>query len=182
VAATADRCTLADAGLGPAHSAALTITAFEQFAQAVWLELNTLGPLLVTRVEDLPQHVQDHLFLDSAAAARWEIPGADRLGIPRVGPLSGTTGPVAYIDVKDEGLNRLVALHEIAHLKVDTMAEAKAHRAEWATVYGTLLEQHLGRRTSAVWSVYFEWWTEKAGEKIQRDPNWLGESLYARGL
>lgn len=62
------------------------------------------------------------------------------------------------------------------------MDVARGHGAEWATAYRTLIEQHLGWRTSTVWSGHFEWWTEKADEKIQGDPNWLGGLLDARGL
>jgi putative metallohydrolase (TIGR04338 family) len=173
VAARADREVLRDQQFGSRHSERVDFDDFRTFAKSVWAAEGRTEPLYVSRVEDLPAAVQEREFEGAAAAARWEIPAADRMGMPRTGELADTTGPVAYIDVKDEGLNQLFALHELGHLLVDSMDSALGHGPEWAQTYSQLIERHLGPELSALWRAQFQWWSEKAAEKIANDPNWL---------
>ena len=142
--------------------------------KAVWANEGRSEPLYVTRVEGLPMAVQRREFDGAAAAARWAIPQADTVGVPRSGELAGTTGPVPYLDVKDEGLFRLFALHEVAHLLVDSLEVLLGHGPEWAEAYSQLIERHLGAELSALWRAQFLWWTAKASARIAADPNWLG--------
>jgi hypothetical protein len=53
------------------------------------------------------------------------------------------------------------------------MDSAAGHGREWAHTYSQLIERHLGRQLSALWQAQFRWWSEKAAERIARDPNWL---------
>jgi hypothetical protein len=124
-------------------------------------------------VESLQKAVQEREFEGAATAARWASPQADLLGLPREGELAGTTGPVPYIDVKDEGLFRLFALHEVAHLLIDTVDTHRGHGREWAEAYSRLIEHHLGPELSALWQAEFTWWWGKARTRIAADPNWL---------
>jgi hypothetical protein len=173
IAAWADREILRAEQFGLRHSEQLVFDDFRTFAKSVWAAEGRTEPLYVSRVEGLPAWLQRREFESAAAAARWETPDADRIGAQRTGELAGTTGPVAYIDVKDEGLNRLVALHEMGHLLIDSMDSAFGHGQEWAQAYGQLIERHLGIEVSVAWQFQFQWWSEKAVEKIANDPNWL---------
>jgi hypothetical protein len=175
VAATADRRVLQDDRFGSDHSSALSLHEYRWFCKSVWMSEGRTEPLYVTRVEDLPISVQQREFEGAAAAARWAIPQADMVGVPRTGELAGTEGPVAYVDVKIEGLRRLFGLHEIAHLLVDSLDVAKGHGEEWAEAYMHLLSRHLCAGLSALWKVEFRWWSEKAEEKIAADPGWLAD-------
>lgn len=156
----------------------LTFEEFRLFARDVWADACASGPLWITKVEALPEGLQIREFKDAAASARWDFPLADRIGVPRKGELAGTKGPVAYIDVKDEGLSRLVALHEIAHLLCDSMDVHAGHGERWAETYRRLISKHLGETWALVWEVEFEWWTEKAAAKIATDPDWLADMIH----
>lgn len=168
VAATADHAVRDDTAYGSYHSETLSFEAFEAFAHSVWTTEHRQEPLQVTRVEDLPLTVQERFFEVAGAAARWVPPPE-----PRPRAFVGTSGSVAFLDVKDEALVRLIALHEIAHLFVDTEDAALGHVREWAVAYSQLIERHLSPELSALWQAHFRWWWQKANEHIARDPNWL---------
>ncbi|MFN2525839.1 MAG: hypothetical protein ABR505_06190 [Actinomycetota bacterium] len=112
-------------------------------------------------------------FSECAAAARWAIPAADQMGVPRTGVLSGTSREVAYVDVVEEGLNRLVALHELAHLSVDTADVFQGHGSQWADSYTRLIEGCFCTCLAGFWDFEFNWWHRKAKEKIAQNPAWL---------
>jgi hypothetical protein len=173
VAAYTDRRVWADSTFGTSHAAPISFEEFKNFAARVWRSAHRTEPLYVSRIKGLPTWVQDGELRDVAAAARWAIPPADALGRPRTGALAGTTGPVAYIDVHDEGLLLLVALHEIAHLLCDSLDTTTGHDTGWAAAYEELIGRHLGVPVAALWRVEFDWWTDKAAEKIADDPDWL---------
>ncbi len=173
VAAWTDGRVLADETHGSYHSACVTFFEFRAFAKSVWVAEGRAEILYVKSVEELPPAVQEREFEGAAAAARWAMPSADRIGIARTGELAGTTGAVPYLDVKDEGLQRLVALHELAHLSVDTLESALGHGREWADTYSELIQRHLGQDISLLWQAQFRWWWAKAKEKIAADPEWL---------
>jgi hypothetical protein len=80
----------------------LSFEEFSSFAHSVWSDLDRRGPLLVTGIEMLSATVQLHEFRHVDASARWAFPPADSLGVPRTGSLAGTSGPVAYLDVRRE--------------------------------------------------------------------------------
>jgi hypothetical protein len=168
VAATTDHEVRDDTAYGSCHSEPLSFEAFEAFAHSVWRIEERQEPLQVTRVEDLSPSVQERFFEDAGAAARWVTPPE-----PRPPAFVGTSGPVAFLDVKDEALVRLIALHEIAHLLVDTEDAALGHERAWAEAYSQLIERHLSPELGALWRVHFQWWWQKANEHIARDPNWL---------
>jgi hypothetical protein len=107
-------------------------------------------------------------FKNAAAAARWfNVPdwfdGTDFCG-PRL---------VAYIDVKEEGLRRMVALHEIAHLLVDSETVSHGHGQQWVVTYRNLIEKYISSLVHAMWELAFEEESRKSAEKIADDPMWL---------
>jgi hypothetical protein len=173
VAGYTDRRVLADNRFGTSHAVPISFEEFKGFASKVWGSEHRTEPLYVSRTRDLPTRVQDGELRDAAAAARWATPPADAWGMPRTGALAGTTGPVAYIDVHDEGLLRLVALHEIAHLFCDTLDATAGHDMRWAAAYEGLVGSHLGVPLAVLWRLEFDWWNAKAVEKIADDPDWL---------
>lgn len=177
IAAGADHRMREDLTVGDAHTEALGFAGFEMFAHDVWRADGPADPLWVTQIEDLSASIQSLYFADSAAAARWAIPGADRLGVPREGALAGTTGPVGYIDVKHEGLCRLVALHEIAHLLCDTIDTTMGHGEEWSIAYRRLIATHLGEAYLERWQHALERSAYNALRQIEADPDWLAELI-----
>lgn len=173
VAAWTDRRVLQDARYGESHRAPVSFLEFRAFAKAVWAGEGRDELLYVTRVESLQKAIQAREFDGAAAAARWAIPSADFLDMPRTGELAGTTGAVPYVDVKDEGLFRLFALHEVAHLLVDSVEVHLGDGCEWAEAHSQLIARHLSPDLSALWRAEFTWWWEKARAKIAANPNWL---------
>lgn len=163
--------------LGSALSNRLTFEEFRSFAGEVWADECAPSPLVVTKVESLPERIQISEFKGAAATARWGFPFVDRIGVQRKDELAGTTGPVAYIDVRDEGLSLLVALHEIAHLLCDSVDAHAGHEERWAETYRRLISKHLGETWARVWEVEFEWWIEKSAAKIAADPDWLANMI-----
>jgi hypothetical protein len=153
------------------HADPLTFACFKEFAHSVWRAEAQSQPLYVSQIEALPSRV-DELLSDAAAAARWFSPPT----FARSGELAGTTGPVAYIDVRADGLTRLVVLHETAHLLADA-AGPVGHCQTWAETYVALIRRHLGEGAATVWQFEFEWWRKKAEEKIAANSDWLAEML-----
>lgn len=167
------------AAMLPECAEPLSLENFSSFARHAWRRASHAEPLLITAIETLPQAVQQiSEFTDADATARWAYPAVDSLGLPRQGELAGTSGPVAYIDVRMRSKpTRLVALHELAHLQVDSVNKTLGHGPAWANAYTELIEAALGPVVRALWSSEFDWWTEKAAEKVAADPNWLTELL-----
>lgn len=150
IARTADTSVLEVEHLGTAHTATISFEDFEAFCRTVWRDEGRSEPLLITQIEELATGVQAQHFQDAAATARWANPIADTMGVPRAGALAGTSGPVAYVDVRAEGLVRLTALHEMAHLVADSPAVAVGHGNLWVREYTRLIRQHLGESVAIV--------------------------------
>ena len=155
----------------------MDITDFRDFAAGIWSDLGRVAPLYISPIEELPSWTRSGELSECAAAARWAIPAADQIGVPRTGVLHGTSGEVAYIDVAEEGLNRLVALHELAHLSVDTADVLQGHGSQWADAYTRLIEGCFGTCLAELWDFEFCWWHRKVKEKIDQNPAWLGHLL-----
>jgi hypothetical protein len=47
------------------------------------------------------------------------------------------------------------------------------HDTRWAAVYERLIGRHLGVPVAVLWRVEFDWWNDKAVQKIADDPDWL---------
>lgn len=156
---------------GTEQSEPLAIGEFKSFAESVWSAERRVEHLMISEVDRLPAHVQNR-FADSAAAARWfTVPnwfdGNDFLG-PRL---------VAYIDVKAEGLRRLVALHEIAHLLVDSETARCGHGPQWIEAYRGLMQKYLPPGVQAIWDRTFRETSGKVAERVAADPLWLAHLL-----
>jgi hypothetical protein len=167
LAAAADHRVMQINQFGADHSVPLTISEFRSFAESVWSAEGRTEHLMISEVEQLRTALQIELE-DSAAAARWyTIPewfdGGDSRG-PRL---------VAYIDVKAEGLRRLVALHEIAHLLVDSETTVYGHGPRWVVTYRGLIKKHLPPTVHAMWELAFEEESKAVAKRIVAEPLWL---------
>ena len=47
------------------------------------------------------------------------------------------------------------------------------HREEWSQTFDRLLQNQVSVFVAAMWRVQFEWWTDKARERIAADPLWI---------
>jgi hypothetical protein len=146
---------------GSAHSAELSFEELRAFVTDVWRREGRAEPLIVTAVESLPLAAREQLG-DVAGYAKWSLPPP---WFPQV--------MTAYIDVTIEGRNRLMALHETAHLLCDTADEAAGHGDRWAETLERLVGTYLGDLLGSLWRAEFDWWTRKAAEKIAENPLWL---------
>ncbi|MCI3276976.1 hypothetical protein [Streptomyces cylindrosporus] len=156
---------------GAEQSEPLAIGEFRSFAESIWSAERRVEYLMISEVHRLPAHVQNW-FADSAAAARWfTVPnwfdGNDLIG-PRL---------VAYIDVKAEGLRRLVALHEIAHLLVDSETVRCGHGSRWIEAYRSLMRKYLPPGVQAIWDRTFAETSNEVAERVAADPLWLAHLL-----
>ncbi|MCX5234410.1 hypothetical protein OG824_04075 [Streptomyces prunicolor] len=156
---------------GTEQSELLAIGEFKSFAESVWSAERRVEHLMISEADRLPAYVQNR-FADSAAAARWfTVPnwfdGNDFLG-PRL---------VAYIDVQAEGLRRLVALHEIAHLLVDSETARRGHSSQWVEAYRGLMQKYLPPGVQTIWDRAFRETSSKAAERVAADPLWLAHLL-----
>jgi hypothetical protein len=159
-------------GCGTGHSTPLSFEDFELFARGVWQTEGRAEPLIVSAADELPSMAQDELS-DMAATGRWE-------SLPEFSPKthgSPVLRPTAFIDVKVEGLCRLFALHEIAHLLCDTEDVWQDHAAYWMSTYRDLIDRYLGICYGAAWHQLLEWWSEKWRQYVADDPEWLVDVL-----
>lgn len=140
----------------------IDICEFRAFARGVWRAEDRCEPLVVTPAdsEGLRHRLIPPALRDRGAWALWCYPfgGFDCVPDtgPRFGELEGTSGPVAYLDVTAEGLRRLIALHELAHLIVDEVNVHLGHGQEWLGVHKRLIANYLGRTTAARWQGLYE--------------------------
>ncbi len=116
---------------------------FSRFAKSAWGQLGRSEPLQVTLVETLRPSLQQTEFDGVAGTARWMLPPA-WAAARFTGDLAGWTGAVPYIDVKLDGLFKVVALHEIAHLLVDTHEVLHGHGICWLDAFDGALRKVLG--------------------------------------
>lgn len=108
------------------------------------------------------------MYTDAAAANRWST-------VPAWFGDTGFGGPrlVAFIDVKVEGLRRLIALHEVAHLLVDSETMVYGHGPQWVAAYRDLIQTYLPPVVYAIWDLVFRGMSSKAEERVAADPLWL---------
>lgn len=152
----------------------LTFDRARQYAREVWeIERPDAAAIQVSRQEDYPEEFRRANFSsDAAAEARWAIPYVETLGLPRTGELSGTHGPVPYIDLTEEALQQSTILHELAHLLVDTEASHEGHNELWASTFCGLIERHVHKLTSLCWQICWEMEKLTVEKRIARDPGW----------
>lgn len=152
----------------------LTFDSARQYAREVWeIERPKTAAIQVSRQEDYSEEFRRANFSsDTAAEARWAIPYGEALGLPRTGELSGTHGPVPYIDLTEEALQQSTILHELAHLLVDTETSHEGHNEFWASTFGGLIERHVHRLTSLYWQICWEIEKLTVEKRIARDPGW----------
>jgi hypothetical protein len=89
------------------------------------------------------------------------------------------SGPrlVAYVDVKVEGLRRLIALHEIDHLLVDSETLRCGHGPQWVEAYRDLMQKYLPPGVQTAWDRAFERISSKSAERVADNPLWLAHLL-----
>ena len=162
------------AELTSSQTESLSFAEFDRFAHEVWVAHQHFDqPLVVTAVEQLEADRRDvSELVDSEAAARWALPLADKMGLPRQGDLVHTTGPVAYIDVRTAGLDRMTALHELAHLLCDTADTHAGHGEIWALTYADLIAGSFGAEAARAWLDSWLLLTVRALRRSAEDPDW----------
>ena len=169
-----DRRVLAsEVGISAGAAKAMTFGEFDAYVEAIWSSIGRSEPILVSSIEDLPRRTVEKYFNDADAAARWEYPGADRMGVPRTGKLAGTSGLVAFVDVRAAGLLPLVAAHEVAHLLADGFESTAGHSETWAGNYGGVQTRLFGEELAKLWAFEWSWYLQKAVDYVAEDPGWL---------
>lgn len=171
IARTAHDRVLADARFGTLHADEMTFVDLDEFLQTVWAAEGRAEKLMVTRVDESPPSIQVDHFGNAAASAQWFTVPDWHDGVRSTDQRRLMT----YIDAWDRGLNRLTAIHELAHLLCDTESNHIGHTAVWSERVYELLGRHVSRGMAVLWPVEFDWWTEKAAEKIAADLLWLAD-------
>ncbi|WP_327006040.1 hypothetical protein OHA72_01330 [Dactylosporangium sp. NBC_01737] len=139
------------------HSELLTATTFASYANEVWAGENHHIRLSVHVIEEL----------DPAIAAVFSTTDAN--GLWYLGQ------PFLYVKAGQQ--RKLTALHEVAHLVVDSDEGNYGHSADWLSVYQRLQGTYLPKSVGDEWSTRHTRRLERIAREVDRDPTYIPPAI-----